>query len=107
MKQAHSIEEVREHVNQEMLSLVYISQPGCTVCHSLLPQVEDLLTDFSRIRPIHVDAAEVKEIAGEYTVFTVPVVILLSEGKELERMARFVPLGELHEKLVKYNQLIR
>ncbi|MCP3029116.1 thioredoxin family protein [Halobacillus sp. A5] len=107
MQKAHSIEEEHELVDKEMLALVYISQPGCSVCHSLLPQVEELLSEFSRITSIHVDAAQVKEIAGEFTVFTVPVVILLSEGKELDRMARFVPLGELHEKLVKYNKLVQ
>ncbi|WP_431800640.1 thioredoxin family protein [Halobacillus andaensis] len=106
MRQAHSIEEVREFVEGGLLSLIYISQPGCSVCQSLLPQVEELLKDFPRIHPLHVNAAEVKEVAGEFTVFTVPVVILLAEGKELDRMARFIPAGELHEKLVKYNQLV-
>ncbi|MFC7322804.1 thioredoxin family protein [Halobacillus campisalis] len=107
MEKAYSIEEVRKHVSQKALSLVYISQPGCSVCHSLLPQVEELLQDFPHVDPIHVDSREIKDIAGEYTVFTVPVVILLSEGKELARMARFVPIGDLRQQLNKYSRFIQ
>ncbi|MFC7061941.1 thioredoxin family protein [Halobacillus seohaensis] len=107
MRKAHSLEAVQEHVQKEMLSLVYISQPGCSVCHSLLPQVEELLEEYPRVYPLHVDSEDVKEIAGEYTVFTVPVVMLFSEGKELLRMARFIPIGDLNQELAKYNHLIQ
>ncbi|WP_082235103.1 thioredoxin family protein [Halobacillus massiliensis] len=106
MKRVNDIEEVRENVRNYKLTLLYISQPACTVCHSLLPQVEDLLKEFSGVNAIHADAEKIKEIAGEYSIFTVPVVILFNEGKELMRMARFVPMGDLYHQLAKYHRFL-
>ncbi|WP_173917333.1 thioredoxin family protein [Halobacillus sp. Marseille-Q1614] len=106
MEPVHTIEEVRTKLQKSPLTLLYISQPGCTVCHSLLPQVEEMMKEFPQINAVHADAQEVKEIAGEFEVFTVPVVILFSEGKELTRMARFVPMGDLHHQLTKYRHFL-
>lgn len=50
MDYIHSIEDLDAFVNEEMLSIVYVSRPGCSVCHGLLPQVEDLLADYPKIK---------------------------------------------------------
>ncbi|UOR13465.1 thioredoxin family protein [Halobacillus amylolyticus] len=107
MRQIQTIDEVQNVINEELLSLVYISSRGCSVCHSLLPQIEKLLEEYPRFTSIHVDVNEVKMIAGRYTVFTVPAVIVFSEGKELFRKARFVPMEELNQQLAKYNRFIQ
>ncbi|ARI78433.1 thioredoxin family protein [Halobacillus mangrovi] len=106
MKSVHSIEEAQSFVDDEILSILYISQPNCSVCHALLPQIKELLEDYPNISSRHIDAHEVPEVAGEYSVMTVPAVLLFSEGKELYRKARFVPIGELNHQLAKYNHFI-
>lgn len=106
LNQVHSIEEAKNLIDHEALSLLYISQPNCSVCHSLLPQVEDLLTDYPRISSLHLDASEVPEVASEFSVMTVPAVLVFSEGKEMFRKARFVPIGELNMQLAKFNHFI-
>ncbi|KHE71885.1 thioredoxin family protein, partial [Halobacillus sp. BBL2006] len=99
----HSIEEANSFINNEPLAILYISQPNCSVCHSLLPQIEELLRDYPKISSKHIDAQEVPQVAGEYSVMTVPAVLVFSEGKELFRKARFVPIGELNQQLAKFN----
>ncbi|MCA1022278.1 thioredoxin [Halobacillus litoralis] len=106
MDYIHSIEDLDAFVNEEMLSIVYVSRPGCSVCHGLLPQVEDLLADYPKIKARHVNADEVPQVAGHYSVMTVPAVLVYSEGKELFRKARFVPIGELNQQLAKLNHFI-
>ncbi|UOQ92486.1 thioredoxin family protein [Halobacillus shinanisalinarum] len=106
MRKVQTIEEVQAVINDELLSFVYISSQGCSVCHSLLPQIEKLLEEYPRFASIHVDANEVKAIAGTYIVFTVPAVIVFSKGKELFRKARFVPMEKLNQQLAKYSQFI-
>ncbi|MYL34907.1 thioredoxin [Pontibacillus yanchengensis] len=101
MKRAQSIEEVRSFVQQEDISLLYISRPNCSVCHSLLPQVEELLEDYQKVSTLYVDADEIPEIAGEYEIFTVPVLIVSVEGREMFRKARIVPIEELNQQLGK------
>ncbi|PBB05133.1 thiol reductase thioredoxin [Salimicrobium humidisoli] len=101
MEKLQTITEARQIISEEKLSLVYISQPTCSVCHSLKPQVEELLESYSEVKAIHLDATEIPEVSGEFQVFTVPVVLVYSEGRELIREARFVPVGELDYQLNK------
>ncbi|WP_339165061.1 thioredoxin family protein [Siminovitchia sp. FSL W7-1587] len=101
MIHVHSLEEIKANIEENKVTLLYISRLSCSVCHSLLPQVEELLTQFPAIVPIHANADQIPEIAGEYSVFTVPAVLVFANGKEMIREARFVPIGELEEQLSK------
>lgn len=106
MESIQSIEDLNTFVHEHPLSVVYVSRPGCSVCHGLLPQVEDLLKDYPKIQAKHINADEIPQVAGEFSVMTVPAVLIFSEGKELFRKARFVPLGELNQQLAKLNHFI-
>ncbi|MBA2176391.1 thioredoxin family protein [Halobacillus locisalis] len=106
MNALHSIEDINTFIENETLSLVYISQPNCSICHALLPQVEELLREYPRISSRHVDAEEVPEVAGRFSVMTVPAVLVFAEGKEMFRKARFVPMGELNQQLAKLNHFL-
>ncbi|GIN93410.1 thioredoxin-like protein YdfQ [Siminovitchia terrae] len=103
----HSLEEIQTTINESKLTLLYISRPDCSVCHGLLPQVKELLYEFPSVVSIHVDADEIPEIAGEYSIFTVPVVLVFVEGKEMIRKARFVPIGELRKQLEKVAEFMQ
>ncbi|MBN9656273.1 thioredoxin family protein [Halobacillus sp. GSS1] len=106
MESVNTIEELQAFVHEHPLSIVYVSRPGCSVCHGLLPQVESLLKEYPDIESRHVNADEVPQVAGEFSVMTVPAVLIYSEGKELFRKARFVPIGELNQQLAKLNHFI-
>lgn len=95
MKEIDTLHSVNDLINKEKLVLLYISRPNCSVCHALLPQVEKVLEEYPSMVSIHADADEIPEIAGEFSIFTVPVVIVFVEGKEMFRKARFVPIEEL------------
>lgn len=99
MKEVHSLESINAALTAEKLSLLYISRPNCSVCHALLPQVKGVLEEFQDVTSIHADAEEIPEIAGEFSIFTVPVIIVFVDGKEMFRKARFVPIDELHNQL--------
>lgn len=106
MKPVHTLDDVKSTVSDHKITLLYISRPNCSVCHSLRPQVEELLENYPSVTSIHADAEEIPEIAGEYSIFTVPVVIVFVEGKEMLRKARFVPIDELDHQLDKMSNLI-
>lgn len=101
MEKVHTLEGIKKIIDENQLTLLYISRPDCSVCHGLLPQVEELLKEFPSIVSIQADADEIPEIAGEYSIFTVPVVLVFADGKEVVRRARFVPIGELQVQLEK------
>lgn len=99
MEAIKTLSLLKDRVAETKQLLVYVSHPGCSVCHSLKPQVEEMLTQFPDIEGITVDSDEVPDIAGAYSIFTVPVVLFFIDGKEMLRRARFVPIGELTHQL--------
>ena len=94
-QQAVSIEEVREFIRENHLAFVYISREDCSVCHAVLPQVQEILEDYPSIQAIQANADQIPEVAGDFTVFSVPALLLFAEGKELIREARFVNMENL------------
>lgn len=94
-QQAQSIEEVRQFIQENELAFVYISREDCSVCHAVRPQVQSILENYPRIQSIQADADRIPEVAGDFTVFSVPALLLFGEGKELIREARFVQMEDL------------
>lgn len=105
MKAVKTLVTLNERVAETEQLLVYVSHPGCSVCHALKPQVEEMLTYFPDIEAVAVDSDEVPDIAGAYSIFTVPVVLFFIDGKEMLRRARFVPIGELTHQLERLQEM--
>lgn len=91
--------QLSEILNQEDLVLVYVSQPACSVCQTLLPKVEELLNEYPKIKQLYLNSAEIPEAAGQLTVFTIPTVVFFVQGKESFRLARNFGLREITDKI--------
>ncbi|WP_047983046.1 thioredoxin family protein [Ornithinibacillus californiensis] len=103
-----TIDAIDDFISTNTLAFLYISQPNCSVCHGLLPQVEELMTSFPEIKLGSINALEVEAVAGKFSVFTVPVLLLFVEGKEYIREARIVHMDLLEDKLHKiYINVVR
>ena len=97
-----NIETLNEKVKHSELAFVYFGHPECSVCHGLKPQIDKKLSVFKEdINFLEVNTFDIPEVAGEYSVMTVPVVILFVNGKEYLRQARFVPVQQLYEQVEK------
>nr|WP_132949580.1 thioredoxin family protein [Thermolongibacillus altinsuensis] len=101
MNELFSIEEVDNFVNHHHLAFLYISQTNCGVCHALLPKIKEVMSDFPKIQLAFINADHVPAIAGHLSIFTVPVMILYVDGKEVLREARFVHVEQFREKVKK------
>ncbi|WP_085993518.1 thioredoxin family protein [Oceanobacillus senegalensis] len=98
-KDLTKMKEIEHFIHNHQLSLLYISKPNCSVCHSLLPQVQELMDKYPEIQLGHINTADVEEVAGRFDIFTVPVLLLFWEGKEYLREARIVHMDLLEDKL--------
>ena len=88
MIQVTNFNQDLQQLNQEKLAIAYISQPGCSICVAVKPQLE---ARFEQDVPIyHFDGSKFPEVAGHFQALTAPLVVLLSHGKELTRSARFI-----------------
>ena len=94
-QQLASIEEADAFIETNPLSFLYITRKNCSVCHGLWPQVQKLLETFPQIELARIDAGDVEAVAGRFSIFTVPVLLLFVEGREFIREARIVNMQEL------------
>ncbi|CAM4018007.1 thioredoxin family protein [Lederbergia lenta] len=102
-----SLDSVEKFIRDHQFSFLYVSRTNCGVCHVILPQLIDLLEEFPLIQLGHINADDLEEIAGRFSIFTVPVLLLFVDGKEVIREARFVHMQSLHEKISKiYNMMV-
>lgn len=101
-----SLTLVEEFIKDHQLSFLYVSRTNCGVCHALLPQLKSLLEEFPFIQLGYINADDVEEIAGRFSIFTVPALLLFVDGKEMIREARFVHMQALQEKISKIYNMI-
>lgn len=106
MNNLTSITSVETFINDHPLSFLYVSRTNCGVCHAILPQLQDLLKEFPLIQLGNINADDVEEIAGRFSIFTVPALLLFVDGKEVIREARFVHMQSLQEKISKIYQMM-
>ena len=76
------------------------------ICRDFFPKLETLVKRHPRIALGKVDIENHPEIQGNYSVFTMPMILLTIEGKETLREARNISLDLLEEKTNRYEQLL-
>jgi thiol-disulfide isomerase/thioredoxin len=69
------------------------------VCHAVLPQIADIVKDFPNVPLGIVNQSELEEIAGELSIFTVPVDLIYLDGKEMHRQGRFIDMQQFEHQL--------
>src|SRR5699024_5014194 len=105
-KQVSSIYEIDAFFQEHQFSFLFISRENCSVCHGLLPQVQELMEKYPEIKLAHIDADEVEEVAGRFSIFTVPVLLLFVEGKEYVGDVRIVHVQLCDDRVYKYYKRI-
>lgn len=87
--------------------LLYFSSDSCSICTVLKPKVEEMISDlFPKLNFHFIDIKEFPELAANYGVFTVPVVLVFFEKKEVIRKTRTFSVIELQESIERYYNLI-
>lgn len=79
--------------------VLYVSRPGCGVCSALKPRVEGIVRTLPRALLCSIDLDRVPEAAGEFSVFTIPAILLFIDGRETIREARYVSLEDLRGRM--------
>ncbi|MGG0237913.1 thioredoxin family protein [Bacillus rhizoplanae] len=96
MKQFSNIEELTAYIEQQPLLLLFIKTEDCGVCDVMLEKITRLLEHHSNVERIVVSLEDMREISGQYLVFTAPTVLLFYGGKEIVRESRFISLENIN-----------
>ena len=94
-----TMQGIEAFIKTDQLTFLFLSKPNCSVCVSLLPQIKKVMEHYPSIKTAYVNTETVPEVAGRFSIFTVPVLILFYQGKEYLREARIVPIDPFDEKV--------
>ena len=87
-------------MEDQRIELLYFTGKTCNVCKVLKPKLLAAVEDeFPHVAIRVVDVEEEIEFTGQSMVFTLPVVIIKAEGKEMYRFARSFSVYEILDKL--------
>ena len=101
-----SSEELKKSINENEILLVYFGNETCGVCTDMKPKVELMLKKYPNIKSVYVEVEKLFKVASEYTMFTIPGIIVFIEGKETIREVRHISIRELDMKLNRYYELL-
>lgn len=106
MYNINTSEELNELIKENEILLVYFGNETCGVCVDMKPKVEILLNKYPKVKSAYVDVEKHFKIASEYTMFTIPGIVVFIEGKETIREVRHISIREIDEKLNRYYDLL-
>lgn len=102
MNMANSNEAIEELINNNDMVLVYFGGNNCNVCVALKPKVQELLKNYPKIKSAQVDVEKSLAVSAAHNIFTIPVVLVFIEGKEIIREARHISIQEINTKIERY-----
>ncbi len=83
-----------------MIELLYFTAKNCGVCQVLKPKLLEAVHEvFPEVNVRVVDVEEQPELAGQSMVFTLPVVIIKLDDKEMYRVARSFSVYQVLQKI--------
>ena len=90
-------------VNQHHLALIDFWAPWCGPCLALAPTIEELAEEYSGkifVGKLNVD--ENPETAEQFQIFSIPTLIIMKDGKEVDRIVGLVPKKQIEAVLRKH-----
>lgn len=81
--------------------------PGCGACLAVERKLEALEEKFPTWNFLRVNTLENPEVAGDYSVFTVPTILVFLDGKELNRWSRNFSIDEIEVYLERLGPSLR
>jgi len=106
METVASAARIDELQRENDMVLVYFGSPSCGVCRDILPKLERMLENYSRIRAVRVETQSLPELSAGYGVFAIPVILLFIQGKETLREGGIISLTQLEPKIARYYGLL-
>lgn len=92
-----------EVVSKNKLVLVDFYADWCMPCRMMAPIIEDLAKDYAgKILVGKINVDENPDTADRFQVFSIPTLVIIKSGREVDRIVGFVPKGQVEARLKKY-----
>lgn len=106
MIEFETLDEIKLFISSGRIRVVYLSRPDCGVCTAVKAKVINIIREFPEIEGTYVNMDKIPESAGEYSIFTIPGILVFIDGKEMIREARYVSLEDLEARIRRFYNMI-
>jgi thioredoxin 1 len=106
MIELNTLEEIDEFIKNNTIAMLYFTSEGCNVCGGLLPKIEEMLIKFPKTEISKIKVDKFTQASGQYSIFTLPGILVYIEGKEIIREARFISVEMLEETIERYYNML-
>ena len=86
-----------EVINSDKKVLVDFNATWCGPCRMISPVLEQIAEENDKIKIVSVDVDNNRELAKEYNVFSIPCLVLIKDGKEINRSVGLISKSEINE----------
>lgn len=88
--------EIDEAIEKNDALLIYFSAPHCNVCKVLKPKIAELTrNEFPELKLFYVDIDKAPAVSGQFSIFSIPTIMIYFGGKEFLRKSRNIGIAEL------------
>ena len=81
--------EAEKVISKDFVMIIAKSHT-CTICNTILNLLQQNISNLENIEIHNIYIDDVDEFRGQHTIFSVPTVLIFSEGKELLRESRYI-----------------
>lgn len=93
MKKLNSLEKSNSIISAVPAVLIYFSGENCSVCKALKPKIEECINqNFPKIEIYEIKADKYKQIASNFSVFSIPSILVFFDSKEFKRYGRSISI---------------
>lgn len=99
-RKLNNFSEIQEIIDKkEGMSLFYFSHPDCGVCSVIKPKIEDYLSRNPLITGYNSSLDDDPMIAGQLTIYSLPMVLIYVNGQEILREGKFIVMDVLEPRI--------
>ena len=89
MNLVKNLSQINNEISTGDPVLIYFSGTACSVCQVLKPKIEkEIQKNFPKMKIYEVKADISKEIASNFSVFSIPTILVFFDSKEFFRKGR-------------------
>lgn len=99
-------ESINKIVRENQMSMLYFEGSTCGACDAIKVKIEKILKKYPKLVFKEINGVVNKEIATEYSVYSLPLMILFADGREVMRLGRNMSISDLDSSIERYYTLL-
>ena len=97
-----TMNEINEVLKKEFVMIIAKSHT-CSACMTIQNVLSQNIKNLDQIEIYNIYIDDVDEFRGEHLIFSVPTVLIFSEGKELLRESRYINYAKIERLIEMFN----